>query len=270
MNYRHLLYRVDDRVAFVVLNRPTQMNALNGELIEEFVNSISVADADPDVRVVVISGAGGKAFSSGYDMKDPTEISYLTAIQRRERMGQDLRFVFSVWDCTKPVIAMIDGYCLAGAFELAMFCDVRCCSDVSTFASLEARFSSAVTMIMPWLIGQRSRLLIYTGDTFGAAEAERLGLVDRIFTKDELSDGVTKIAKRMSRVALSFLQLNKKSLNQTFEIMGFRAALQYSSELGSMMLGDSSPEACQFNAIRCRDGLAAANRWRAEQFAPYE
>jgi enoyl-CoA hydratase/carnithine racemase len=98
-------------------------------------------------------------------------------------MQKDIQFTYSVWDCSKPVIAMIDGFCLAGALELAMCCDMRYCSDVSTFAALEARFSNGIaTLIMPWLIGQRSRALIYSGDTITAAEAFRHRQVDKTFT----------------------------------------------------------------------------------------
>jgi len=270
MEYRHLLYSAEDRVASIVLNRPEKMNAINHDLLDEIIHAIGVADRDEDVRVVVVSGAGGKAFSSGYDMQEPPKITNPTAVERRERQVVDMRLGYSAWDCSKPVIAMIDGYCFAGAFEFAMFCDVRFCSDASTFALLEARFSSALTMIMPWIIGQRSRSLIFTGDRIDAGEALRLGLVDKVFAQAELHGEVTKIAKRMSRVALTFLQLNKKAINQAFEIMGFRSAIQYGSELSSMMLWDTTPEGREFNAIRRSQGLSAANRWRDGQFAPYE
>jgi enoyl-CoA hydratase/carnithine racemase len=270
MQYRHLLYSTEDRVASIVLNRPQKMNAINHDLMDEIVHALGVADRDQDVRVITVSGAGGKAFSSGYDMQEPPKIANPTAIERRERQVMDMRLGYSAWDCSKPVIAVIDGYCFAGAFEFAMFCDVRYCSDASTFGLLEARFSSALTMIMPWLIGQRSRSLVFTGDRIDAAEAFRLGLVDKVFTKTELDTEAHKIAKRMSRVALSFLQLNKKAINQAFEIMGFRSAIQYGSELSSMMLWDTTPEGRKFNEIRRSEGLAAANHWRDGQFAPYE
>jgi enoyl-CoA hydratase/carnithine racemase len=133
-----------------------------------------------------------------------------------------------VWDHGKPVIAMIDGLCYAGALGFAMCCDVRYCSDDAKFAAVEARFSNGIaTMIMPWLIGQRSRALIYSGDTFDAAEAYRLGLVDKVFPKQALRDEVTKVARRMSRVSLDCLRWNKRAINQTFETMGLRNAIQY-------------------------------------------
>jgi len=270
MSYQHILYAVDDRVATIAFNRPQQHNALSTALVEEVVQAVAAADADPDVRVVIVTGAGGKAFSAGYDMKESAAAHGWTVAVARDRTQWDLRFAMSVWDCSKPVIAMIDGYCLAGALEFAMFCDSRYCSDVSAFAALEARFASAVTMIMPWLVGQRCRSLIYTGDKFDAAEAFRLGLVDKVFPREELHGEVTKIARRMSRVSQDFLRWNKRSINHAFEAMGFRGALEYGSELAAMMLAQGSPEGNRFNEIRRSEGLAAALRWREEQFAPYE
>jgi enoyl-CoA hydratase len=270
LGYQHILYAVDDRVATITLNRPKQHNALSEALIDELVRAIAAADKDPDVRVLIVTGAGGAAFSAGYDMKESAAKEDHSLAACRARTHWDLRFVLSAWECSKPVLAMIDGHCLAGAFEFAMFCDSRYCSDRSSFACLEARFASAVTTIMPWLIGQRSRTLIYTGDRFDAAEAYRLGLVDKVFPKETLHAEVTKIAKRMSRVSLEFLRLNKRSINLTFEAMGFRNSLQHGAELAAVMLAQGSPEGDRFNEIRKRDGLAAALRWRDEQFSPYE
>ena len=190
MSYQNLLYSVDDRVATITLNRPERHNALSAALVDEIMAAMTQADRDPEVRIVILAGAGGKAFSSGYDIKESAEKPKRTVADWRVRMQKDIQFTYSVWDCSKPVIAMIDGFCLAGALELAMCCDMRYCSDVSTFAALEARFSNGIaTLIMPWLIGRRSRALIYSGDTITADEAFRLGLVDKTFPKSSPAGG---------------------------------------------------------------------------------
>jgi enoyl-CoA hydratase len=270
VNFQNILYGVEDRVATITFNRPKQHNAFNEGMIADIVGAIEEADRDPEVRVIVVTGAGAAAFSAGYDMKESAAKEDHSLAASRERVHADLRFVLAPWDCSKPVIAMIDGYCFAGALEFAMFCDVRYCSDAAIFGSLEARFASAVTTIMPWLIGQRSRVLVYTGDRFDSAEAHRLGLVDKVFPKATLQAEVMKTAKRMSRVSVEFLKLNKHAINLTFEAMGFRNSLQHGAELAAVMLAQGSPEGNQFNAIRKKDGLAAALRWRDEQFAPFE
>jgi enoyl-CoA hydratase/carnithine racemase len=271
MSYQNLIHAVDDRVATITLNRPQRHNALSVALVDEIIQVLAEADADPAVRVIIVTGAGGKAFSSGYDIKESAEKPKRTVAQWRARMQKDIRFTYSVWDCSKPVVAMIDGFCLAGALEFAMCCDMRFCSEGSTFAALEARFSGGIaTMIMPWLIGQKSRRLIYTGDTISAAEAFRLGLVDEVFPKASLQAEVMKIAKRMSRVSLECLQWNKRSINHAFETMGLRSAIQYGAEACALMDSIGSPEAEQFDTIRREQGMAAALKWRADQFAAYE
>jgi enoyl-CoA hydratase/carnithine racemase len=271
MSYQDLTYSVEDRVATLTFNRPARHNALSENLVDEIIAAVAEADADPDVRVLVVAGAGGKAFSAGYDIKESAEKPKRTLADWRARMQKDLKFTYSVWDCSKPVIAMIDGICYAGALEFAMCCDIRYCSDVSTFAAVEARFSNGIaTMIMPWVLGQRARSLIYTGDTFGAGEAFRIGLVDKVFAKEELAAAVTKVARRMSRVSLECLKWNKRAINHTFETMGLRTAIQYGSEACAIMDATGSPEAARFDEIRRSQGLGAALAWRQEQFAPYE
>jgi enoyl-CoA hydratase/carnithine racemase len=271
MSYREILYAIDDRVATITFNRPERMNAINQIMVEEIIAALIAADADPEVRVVIITGAGDKAFSTGYDMKESSGKPKRTLAEWRARMQQDIRFTYSVWDCGKPVIAMIDGYCLAGGLEFASCFDMRYCSDDAKFGAIEARFSRGLaTMMLPWLVGQRCRALIYSGDTFGAEEAFRLGLVDRVFPKGKLVTEVTKIAKRMARVSLDCLKWNKRAINQSFEIMGLRNAIQYGAEACAIMDAVGSPEADRFFELRQTEGLAAALKWRAEQFAPYE
>jgi enoyl-CoA hydratase/carnithine racemase len=271
MSYEQLLYATDNRVATITLNRPERHNALSQKLVDEIMAAVAEADADPEVRVVILTGTGGKAFSAGYDIKESAQLPKRGLAEWRKRMQKDIRFTYSVWDCSKPVIAMIDGICFAGALELVMCCDMRYCSDVSRFAAVEARFSNGIaTMIMPWVLGQRARKLIYTGDTFGADEAFRLGLVDGTFPKADLEREVVKIARRMSRVSLECLQWNKRAINHTFETMGLRNAIAYGAEACAIMDATGSPEAETFDRLRRTEGLGAALAWRTAQFAEFE
>src|SRR5690349_6783205 len=223
MSYQQLIYTVDDRVARITLNRPERLNALSKLLVDEIMAAFAEADADPEVRVVVIAGAGGRAFSAGYDIKESAQMPRRTLAEWRARMQKDVKFTYAPWDCSKPVIAMINGFCLAGALEFAQCCDIRYCAEDARFGVVETRFANGIaTMIMPWILGNRCRELIYTGDMFGAAEARELGLVDRVFPKAELRAETLKIAKRMSRVALDCLRYNKRAINHAFETMGLR------------------------------------------------
>ena len=271
MEYEAITYEVDERVAIITFNRPGQHNAFNAPLREELPRALKDAERDEAIRVIVITGAGDRAFSAGYDLKEiPTDVQYGVA-EWRDRMASDYEFSHAVWRCRKPVIAMVNGWCLGGALEFAQMCDVRTCSDDSKFAVIETRFSfGVVTLIMPWLLGARCRELIYTGDTIGAEEALRLGLVNRVFPKPELRRETLKIAKRMSQVAEACLQWNKRAINHTYETMGFDAAMRYGVEACSILDAIETPEARQFEALRRTEGLGAALRWRDGLFAKYE
>jgi enoyl-CoA hydratase/carnithine racemase len=272
VDYQAITYAVDDRVAIITFNRPERMNAFGQQIRAEFPDAIGRADQDPEVRVIIVTGAGGRAFSSGYDQKESAQTDKNKSVEEwRRRMDSAYQFTRHVMDCSKPTIAAIEGYCLAGAMELAQMCDIRYCSDDARFGAIEARFSHGLaTMIMPWIVGNHCRELIYTGDMFDAKEALRIGLVTRVFPKADLACETLKIAKRMSRVALSCLQWNKRALRETFEIMGQRAALHYGVEAAAIMDAQSSPEYDRFDEIRRTEGLGKANQWRDAQFKPFE
>ena len=271
MEFETLLYEVDDRVATVTFNRPERMNAFSQTLCREVIEALAAADADPEVRVIVMTGAGGKAFSAGYDIQESISGPKRSDPAWRDRISEDLRFCLAPWECAKPVIAVIDGFCLAGALEFAQMCDIRYCAADARFGVLESRFAAGVvTMIMPWILGPGCRELIYTGDMFGADDAKALGLVTRVFPKETLHAEAMKIARRMSRVAIECLVWNKRSINQAFETMGLRSALNYGLEACAQLDRSNAPEYLMFDRIRREQGLREALEWRKAQFAPYE
>jgi len=277
MTYSSILYEADDRVAWITLNRPNKRNAISIKLCNEFMDALAIAERDPDVRVIVIKGAGDRAFSSGFDMAEdksefgPPERAEWTFDDLDRLFDHACKFLHSVFRCSKPVIAMINGHCLAGALDLAMWCDLRYCSDDSHFGAIEVRFAAGDTElpIMSHLIGQRCRELVYTGDVIDAQEAYRLGLVNRVFPKARLEEEVTRIAKRVSRVALPTLVWSKKALNNTLHAAGLDSALRY-SYAADMIIGKSDSEYRHFRELLRTEGAKAASQWITSLFAPFE
>lgn len=269
-----LQYSRDDRIATITFNRPSVLNAINYDMIAQFNDAIQRADADPEVRVIIVKGAGDRAFSVGYDIKrtrdDPRANRGIP--EWREAAYRDLRFTFSAWECSKPVIAMIRGWCLAGALELAQMCDVRIGSTDAKLGVVETRFSVGVaTMIMPWIIGfARARELIYTGDTIDGQEAYRIGLLNHVYPPEHLEAETTRFATRMSMVALECLQTNKRAINQTMEAMGFKTAMMYGFEACVMLDAGGTPEYREFDRLRRERSLKEALAWRDGLFKPYE
>ncbi|WFU40044.1 enoyl-CoA hydratase/isomerase family protein [Bradyrhizobium sp. CB82] len=271
MDYQFLKYETDERIATIIFNNPARCNAFSSIMRKEFRTAIAKAIDDEDIRVIIVAGAGGKAFSSGYDLNEAVDIDDLSIMDWRKRIADHFDFAHTVWVCSKPVIAQIEGYCLAGAFEFAQMCDIRYCSEDSKFGAVESRFAGGVTTLaMPWIIGARCRELIYTGDTIGANEAKEMGLVNRVFPKDQLRVETMKAAKRISLVAMACLQWNKRAINQTYDIMGFRAATTYGMEACLLLTAMDPPEYKEFNLLRREKGVKEAVNWRDSQFKKYE
>ena len=202
MAYSNITYEVDDRVARITLNRPKKMNALSIKLREEFQDAVANAENDSEVRVILVSAAGGRAFSAGFDVSDGDSASEQRTVNEwKKLLDNAFKFHYTAFNCSKPVVGMIEGYCLGGALDFISMFDLRYCADDARFGAVEVRYGLGVQMLsLPWVIGQRCRELMYTGDTFDAQEAFRLGLVNRVFPKHELEREVVRIAKKWNEV----------------------------------------------------------------------
>lgn len=246
----------------IVLNRPAKLNALSTELRDALVAAVDAAVADDRVRVIVIAGAG-RAFCSGYDLSEAAPSS---AWEWREVLARDVDATLAIWRCPKPVIAQVHGYALAGGLELAMACDLIVAADGAQLGEPEIRFGSApVTLLMPFLIGQKkTRELLLTGDLIPAAEAERIGLVNRVVAADRLDAEVDALADRLARVPPDVMAPTKLMLNRAMDAAGFAAAVELGLDLQSFV--NMSGTARAFDAIVRRDGLKAALAWRDERY----
>jgi enoyl-CoA hydratase len=246
----------------LILNRPAKLNAISAELRDSLTAAIAEASADERVRVVVIAGAG-RAFCSGYDL---SEAAPPTAWDWRDVLARDVEATLAVWSCPKPVIAQVHGYALAGGLELAMACDLIVAAEDAQLGEPEIRFGSApVTLLMPFLIGQkRTRELLLTGDLIGAAEAERIGLVNRVVPADRLGGAVDELAEKLARVPPDVMAPTKLMLNRAMDAAGFAAAVEMGLDLQSFV--NMSATAREFDAIVRRDGLKAALAWRDARY----
>ena len=205
-----VLTAVAGRVATVTINRPDKRNALNEETRTGIIAALDQLERDPAVRVVIVTGAGDKAFIAGADI---AEFEGRAPVDQYREMGE-----WSVYQAAdrfpKPIIAAINGYCLGGGCEFAMACDIRIAADTAKLGQPEINLGivpgGGGTQRLPRLVGlgQAFRLL-YTGDLIDAAEALRIGLVDQVVPAAELMTQVRALADRIagkSPVALSLLK----------------------------------------------------------------
>ncbi len=246
----------------LTLNRPSKLNAISSELREALADAIADAAEDDRVRVIAIAGAG-RAFCAGYDLADAAPP---TAWAWRDVLARDVEGTLAVWSCPKPVVAQIHGFALAGGLELAMACDLIVAADDAQLGEPEIRFGSApVTLLMPFLIGQKkTRELLMTGDLIDAAEAHRIGLVNRVVPRERLDDEVDALADRLARVAPDVMAPTKLMLNRAMDAAGFAAAVEMGLDLQSFI--NMSETAREFDAIVQSEGLKAALAWRDQRY----
>jgi enoyl-CoA hydratase/carnithine racemase len=251
----------------IVLDRADKLNALSHDLVEALDRAISAATDDVEVRVIVIEGAG-RAFSAGYDLNEEVDEVIDGPLQWRNLLERDIAATLRVWDCPKPVIAQVHGYCLAGGLELAMACDLIVAAEGTKLGEPEIRYGSApVTLLMPALVGQKkTRELLLTGDLIDAAEAERIGLVNRVVPANRLAAEVDDLADRIARTPPEVLRLTKQMLNRAMEAAGLREAIAAGLDLGAIINSADTPEQREWDEIVRRDGLKAALAWRDRRY----
>src|SRR4249920_2536620 len=206
MIYQNLLIEKRDGVAFVTVNRPDKLNALNDLTMEELdVAFISLA-ADPEVRGVILTGAGEKAFVAGADIG---ELSTQSAVEGKERSIRGQKILERIEKLGKPVIAAVNGFALGGGCELAMAYHVRIASETARLGTPEVKLGImcgyAGTQRLPRLVGKgRALEILLTGEMVDAQEAYRIGLVNRVVPKDKLlSEAETLLRKMLANGPIS-------------------------------------------------------------------
>jgi enoyl-CoA hydratase len=197
MTYETLLVRVDEDVAHVTLNRPQVLNAMNAKMFDELELAFRELAAREDVRVILLTGAGEKAFAAGTDIRELQGLDVAGGEKKAER-GQEVLDL--VETCGKPVIALINGFALGGGCELAMACTLRIAADGAKLGQPEVKLGLLPgyggSQRLPRLVGQSAALkMLITGEMVGAAEALRLKLVDEVVPGDQLQERGEELAK---------------------------------------------------------------------------
>jgi enoyl-CoA hydratase len=251
----------------LTLNRPAKLNALDGALVSALGAALDDAEADADVRVIVLEGAG-RAFCAGYDLTEEAGTPVAGPVAWRDLLAADVAMTLRFLDSPKPVVAQIHGYALAGGLELAMACDIVIAAEGTMVGEPEIRYGSApVTLLMPFLIGQkRTRELLLTGDLIDAVEAERIGLVNRVVPQDRLAAEVDAVADRLARTPPEVMGPTKRMLNRAMDAAGLRLAVEAGLDLGAIINAADTPEQREWDEIVRRDGLKAALAWRDRRY----
>ena len=265
------LLLVDDpapHIRRLTLNRPEKRNALSNALRGEIFTALEAADDDPEVRVIILRGAG-TCFSSGYDLAGVgKDLPFHTAGGQGQWARHVVEGCFRIWDLAKPVIAQVHGWCLAGGSELAVACDL-----VYVAEDAQIGYPPVRTMSPPdnqyhaWLLGMRPAMeAMLTGDSMSGLEAVRLGFANRAHPLDELEPAVLAMAERIAKVDPELAQLNKRLVHRQMEAMGLRAGLRAGTDLHA--LGWHTPASRDYMQ-QMRQGVRQALDVRDKGFGDY-
>jgi enoyl-CoA hydratase len=260
MKLETILYTQKDGIAIISFNRPEKLNAQNRQLVEDFLAALQAAEADPEIRAVIVKGEG-RAFCSGDDLSEEKHFDSIeNAMQILEKLQDTTRIILRM---PKPVIAAIHGYALGAGCEWALNCDIRIAAEGTQFGFPEVRVGGTVTnagtKLLPLLIGLgRAKQMVFTTDFIDAQTAERWGLVNKVVPLEKLEESALETARHIVRHSSLALALSKKALNQGV-YQGFEETLlQEARDIALVIQTHESSE-------RAKAALAATKKPKEEK-----
>ncbi len=239
MKYQNLIEEHDGKVAILTLNRPEKLNALSHKLIEEFSQALRSLKDDQKTRVVIIKGAG-RAFSVGYDISNEERGQHTpkSVVEDWANWRSITEHWMEVWDYPKPVIAQIHGYCLAGASQLAVLCDLTFIADDAQIGTPSLPIGGGfISPMWSWLVGPKraKEMSFMPGRRISGKEAEQWGWANRAFPAGELETEVRSIAHHVAKVSPDVLRIKKMAINRVMDVQGFRESVFFGSEWDTIL-----------------------------------
>ena len=265
--YSAIKTSIEQGIGHIAMNRPNQLNALNSVMMSEMLHALTSFENDDGVKAIVLS-AEGRAFSAGFDLKESATKKLTTLDDWTALLEADFGFIMRFWDCPKPTVSAVHGYCLAGALELALACDLTVADSTAIFGEPEVKFGSAiVALLVPWIVGPKfaKELLLTGADDISAQRALQMGLVNQVVDKGQALVRAMELAKAMRSAAAHSVRLTKQAINRSMDIRGLRESLKAGLDTALLIEANMSPERIEFNRIRAGEGLKAAIAWRNAQ-----
>ncbi len=275
MTNANLLTSRDGNILTILFNREDKMNAMTASFLADLKAELDAVKHDDTVSVVVLK-ATGRAFTTGYDLdaddwilpQNPIELDGKLDLDRdREEIRDLLEYWWAMWRFPKPIIAQVQGLCLSGGGELIAMCDLVVAADTARFGHPAGRDLGIPPTVFLWplLIGMRkTREFLYTSRLFSAAEAERLGLVNRVVPMDELDATVDALAADVAKTPVHNLAVLKRATSNFSENMGMFTSGAQAAELDAVF--HQSETFVSFFRTVAREGVQAALAERQKRF----
>ena len=237
MTYENILLETSNRISILTINRPDKRNALNQATRDEMVHALESLEKSTESRVLIITGAGDKAFIAGADIN---EFEGRTALMQREAM-KGLRIFAAIEEFPKPVIAMINGFCLGGGLETALACDIRVAADTAKLGQPEINLGiipgGGGTQRLTRLVGEGNAMeIILTGEAIDAARAKEIGLVNQTVPAADLRNFVLSLAARIAEKSPIALRTAKEAVKSAAR-MSLREGLEREMDLFCLTFG---------------------------------
>jgi enoyl-CoA hydratase/carnithine racemase len=238
MSSARLIYEQDEHVAIIRFNRPDKLNALTPAMMQELDRLLDQINTDDEVRCLVITGVGDRAFSVGFDL-DGLQMPETTP-DLTMAVESNFRIILKIWNLRIPAIAAVNGFAVAAGSNLAMICDITLAAENARFGEPEIRHGAlSPLLLLPWFNGNPKMIhyLYYSGDTVSAQEALGLGMVARVVPQDQLFGEAMRMARRIAMVPPYAVRMTKDSLRRTYESMGFMNAQYLHKANDTLVLG---------------------------------
>ena len=267
--YQSLTLDLDGPIATLTLNRPDRLNAMDQPMLDEMLSACDTVEADPAVRVLVLTGAG-KAFSAGFDLQAQAAHPPDGAEEWAPVLRKDFDAVMRFWHLSKPTIAAVRGPALAGGCELAMACDLTIAADDARFGEPELQFGAGiVVMLLPWLAGPKKakEILLLGLDDLSAEEALRLGMINRVVPAGQELAVAQRLARQMAVIDPGVVRQTKAAINRSMQIAGLDDALEAALAADVALEGAGSDDKRTFLRLLREGGMKAALAWRRSRFA---
>ncbi|MGK2911157.1 MAG: enoyl-CoA hydratase-related protein [Sphingobium sp.] len=270
----------DGQIARVILNSPEKRNPLGYHRLLQIEMAMKELELDDEVRVIILKGQG-PSFCAGYDItpspegglkRNMPENGYINADRDTVWQSYDLehyRVYRTIFDLQKPVIAQIQGHCLAGGSELAAFCDIRIVADNAKIGWPVGRhWSPGNLQYAPWIMGMtRAKYFMLTCEPITGKQAAEWAWASESVPEDELEARTEEVAQKIALTPTDMAMLTKRSINRQFELMGFKTGMEQSVDyLALALLRPSLSRGDEFTNRVHRDGLKSALDWRAKKF----
>lgn len=228
-----VLFEKQDGIGIITLNRPEKRNAMNSAMIRGLGEHLHQAADDPQVKAIIIRGAGEKAFTAGFDLKESMGNDITDVVERRADTSHEIEFFKYLWYLPKPVISAVQGYCIGGGNTISLMSDMIIASDTATFGNPEIVLGYTPQIpVELWKMPMNKAVeWYYMGKYFSAEEMREMGVVNEVVPYERLLERSIEVAHQVAKVPAESMAIMKYNIRKVYDLRGFSNTLDFTAEV---------------------------------------